>query len=497
MLILNKIAFKYENSPSLIFKDITAQFSKGWTGIVGANGSGKSTLLKLIADHLQPSSGSINRKGIVHYLDQRTDNPPSDFQELLNSYDKRSFVLQDNLKIEQGWFSRWNSLSHGERKRCQIASALFKEPDILLIDEPTNHIDAECRTLLINSLRKFKGIGLVVSHDRELLNDLCTSILSLENGGCTIINGNYDIYEEEMDKQYKHLIRSKEQLSNEIKKIEKEVKTRKRKVSQSDARVSKRNVSSKDHDAKSKIDAARLTGKDAVDGKKYAQLKSRMEGMISKRESLGSTAKRELGINLKGAKHTKSTIIFKKENSIPLGDGRILFHPDLYVKRNDKIGVVGNNGCGKTTLIKQLVKFIESDSSTLAYIPQEISSDQSGELLEEYRNYNHEDKGKIFTIISRLNSDPKRLLDSRLPSPGEVRKLMLANAILKQRSIIIMDEPTNHMDLPSINCVEDTLKEFNGALVLISHDKVFLKNTVDNYWQINRINESKYRLNIK
>ena len=130
MLILNKIAYEYETTPGLIFKDITAQFSKGWTGIVGANGSGKSTLLKLIADQLKPSSGNINRKGIIHYLDQRTDNPPSGFEALLDSYDKRSFVLKDNLKIEEEWLSRWDSLSHGERKRCQIASALFKKPEI-------------------------------------------------------------------------------------------------------------------------------------------------------------------------------------------------------------------------------------------------------------------------------------------------------------------------------------------------------------------------------
>ena len=108
----------------------------------------------------------------------------------------RSFVLKDNLKIEQEWFSRWDSLSYGEPKRCQIAIALFKEPDILLMDEPINHIDAESRALLINSFKQFGGIGLVVSHDYKLLNDLCSSILSLENGKCNIINRNYDIYEE-------------------------------------------------------------------------------------------------------------------------------------------------------------------------------------------------------------------------------------------------------------------------------------------------------------
>lgn len=222
-----------------------------------------------------------------------------------------------------------------------------------------------------------------------------------------------------------------------------------------------------------------------------------MEGMISKRESISSTAKRELGINLESVKHYKQTILFKNEGSIPIGSERILIHPALYVNRDDKIGIIGNNGCGKTTLIRELATLIKDNVSSYAYIPQEISSSQSEDMLRKNINYNHEERGKIFTIISRLNSDPKRLLDSRLPSPGEVRKLILANAILKQRSIIIMDEPTNHMDLPSINCVEDTLKEYNGALLLVSHDKVFLNNTVETYWQINTINEKKHQLYIE
>lgn len=496
MLILNKITFKYEYSPNPLIENINLQFSKGWTGIVGANGSGKSTLLKLISKQFQPSSGTISSKGIIHYLDQRTDDPPLDYEDFLDSYEKESFVIQDSLKIKTEWFENWNALSHGERKRCQIGVALFKNPDILLIDEPTNHIDSDCRELLINSLKRYRGIGLIVSHDRELLNELCTSIFSMDSSGSEIVNGNYDVFEAEMERRYNSRVKAKEELHKEIKKTKKEVLQQKHKADQSDKRVSKKNVSSKDHDAKSKIDAARLTGKDSVDANKYAQLKSKLQNLVSQKESIGSTAKRELGIKLESDKHSKLTIMFMKESSITLGNGKVLLYPDLYIRRTDKIGIVGNNGYGKTTLLNQLVKSMSNVDSTLTYIPQEISADQSAELLCEYKKFNHDEKGKIFTIISRLNSDPKRLLESELPSPGEVRKLMLANAILKQRSLIFMDEPTNHMDLPSIKCVEETLSEFNAALVLISHDKVFLNNIVETFWQINKLNENEYRLNI-
>lgn len=180
MLILNKVSFKYPDSQSHVFIDLSALFSKGWTGVIGANGSGKSTLLKIIANKLHPTNGSVSIKGMVYYLDQRTDHLPLDYETLLNSYDKKSFQLLDSLQIDQSWFSRWESLSHGERKRCQIAVALFHDTDILLVDEPTNHIDSECRLLLLNTLKKFNGIGLIVSHDRDLLNELTTTILSLE-----------------------------------------------------------------------------------------------------------------------------------------------------------------------------------------------------------------------------------------------------------------------------------------------------------------------------
>jgi ATPase subunit of ABC transporter with duplicated ATPase domains len=243
------------------------------------------------------------------------------------------------------------------------------------------------------------------------------------------------------------------------------------------------------------LDAARLTGKDAVDARKYSLLKSRMEKMISKKDALDSTAKRELGIDLEGKKYTKSVIFFTEEGELKLGDGKLLSYPSLQIGREDKIGLVGNNGSGKSSLIRSIVNSGTLDNIKYSYIPQEITADESESLLKDTISLNREDKGKIFTIISRLNSDPRRLLDSQIPSPGEVRKLMLAFAILSKRAIIIMDEPTNHMDLPSIKCVEEALSNYYGSLILVSHDNNFLNNIINIKWSIKSSAHNKFILN--
>jgi macrolide transport system ATP-binding/permease protein len=492
-----KVSFKYPSSVSDIIEDLTIQLSPGFTGLVGSNGSGKTTLLKLAANYLFPTSGKIIYGGNVYYCEQRTDNLPENYKSFISSFEKQTYRLKDILMIEDSWFKRWETLSHGERKRCQIACALFAQPNILLIDEPTNHIDLNTKKVLINALKTFNGIGVIVSHDRQLLDELCTSILSIDDNTPKVIRGNYTTFEKEKLNEYNYRVHRKENINKEIKKLEKEVKSRKQKASNADKKRSKRNISSKDHDAKSKIDAARLTGKDATEGKIYNRLSGRLNKMIEAKDELGSTAKRETGIKIDSTASAKRVLLYKSANSIKLNEKVKLCFPDLYINRLDKIGFIGNNGTGKSTLLKHLVNQLSKMNSSFAYIPQEISAEESAKLLKETFQLKDDAKGKIFTIISRLNSEPKQLFESVIPSPGEVRKLMLAKAILDKQELIIMDEPTNHMDLPSIQCIESALKEFNGALLLVSHDKVFLNNAVDTYWRIESEADETYTLGIQ
>ena len=177
VVAFHDVSFAYKSSLETLFSGLTIHFPEGFTGIVGANGAGKSTLLKLVTGSLEPNSGSIQNVANTIYCEQRTDVPPQSLPEFLDDWDANAFELRRRLQIEPDFNARWNSLSHGERKRSQIAHALWQKPSVLALDEPANHIDASARTLLISSLKEYSGVGLIVSHDRELLDDLCIECL--------------------------------------------------------------------------------------------------------------------------------------------------------------------------------------------------------------------------------------------------------------------------------------------------------------------------------
>ncbi|RPH90151.1 MAG: ABC transporter ATP-binding protein [Calditrichaeota bacterium] len=164
-LSIQNLTFAYPLTTEPLFESVSFQLGPGWTGIVGANGSGKTTLLKLLCGILQPDSGSMTPSLISYYCEQRTETPPQQTSEFITSYDKSGYNIKEQLQIEDNWFDRWESLSHGERKRCQIGTALFLAPDLLALDEPTNHLDSRSRRILVNALGQYRGIGRLVSHD--------------------------------------------------------------------------------------------------------------------------------------------------------------------------------------------------------------------------------------------------------------------------------------------------------------------------------------------
>ena len=144
-----------------LLNGVTAHFPEGaWTGIVGANGAGKTTLLKLAAGVLAPTEGRIRQIGSARYAVQRTDAPPDDWLAFMDSWDPPAMDARALLGVEPEWTDRWDSLSHGERKRAQIAAALWRRPDVLALDEPTNHLDSHAKGVLLTALKSFRGVGL-------------------------------------------------------------------------------------------------------------------------------------------------------------------------------------------------------------------------------------------------------------------------------------------------------------------------------------------------
>ena len=481
-LRFHQVAFGYETALEPLLKDISVHLSTGWTGIVGANGAGKTTFLKLAAGLLSPDAGLVITPERVVYCPQRTDSPPEHFAELLQDSSKKASLIKEKFGVKEDWINRWLTLSHGERKRTQIAAAFWLEPGVLAIDEPTNHVDAEGRDILIQALRTFKGVGLVVSHDRELLDSLCMQCVFMQPPGVVVRPGGYSkgaglAAEEDLVLRRKYEVRKKA-----FKKLRYEAGRRRDLVDP--GKLSKRGIAGRDHDAKAKINGARVAGKDAVGGKLLRQLDGRLSHLRDELESIRVTKQYSLGIWLPGSVSRRDALLDIPPQTVPLGGQKRLTCPRLVLRSTDRLALTGPNGGGKSTLLRHLLPRLNAPSRQITYVPQEIDAQQCRDILTEAQNLPHEQLGHLMTIVSRLGSRPNRLLESTEPSPGEARKLLLAIGMTHKPNVIMMDEPTNHMDLPSIECLEAALADCPCCLLLVSHDRRFLEKLTEQEWRI-------------
>lgn len=495
-LSIQNVSFSYEQSVIPLIENLTCQFESGWTGVIGANGCGKSTLLKLLTGELQPIAGAVNRPSDAVYCEQRTDKMPCGFSRFLGDYSPWTLRLKAQLEIQEEWAARWNTLSHGERKRAQIGVALGREPDVLAIDEPSNHLDREAKAFLIQALRSFRGIGLLVSHDRDLLDALCTHTLYMNPPDIRLCKGNYSITITDIENEQARRAHLAEQGRRRIKKLQREIHNRARKAAEADRKKSKRGISWKDHDARSKKDLAKLTGKDAVEGRALGRLKSQMHRLRDQQDRIGWKKPPPSGIRVESSgRETGSFLFHIRAGRIPVG-GQCLEFPDLCVRPEERVGLTGPNGRGKSTLIRWMIPQLNCDPERRIVIPQEIEAAEAERILSRIMRLSKEQVGRLMALISRLGSDPVRLLNTGLPSPGELRKLMLAESILRNPQLIVMDEPTNHMDLPSIRYVENALDGCACAMILVSHDKRFLERLIQTRWTIRRSGSGIHRLDV-
>jgi macrolide transport system ATP-binding/permease protein len=483
ILSFNSIGFTHSSAAQALFEDLSLELRPGWHGVVGRNGVGKSTLLKLAIGSLEPSAGRIRRPAMALYCEQRTDSRPEGLAQLLSDPDWEAGRLVAALELGEDWDSRWESLSHGERKRAQIGVALWKAPALLALDEPSNHIDEEALALIQEALRAFAGIGLLVSHSRSLLDALCEDCLFLGPGGVRRRPGGVSAGLKEEEREALAASRAYESAKGERDRLEAEARRRRAAAEGSAARLSKRGINAKDHDAKGRIDAARVSAKDAGAGRAYRQARERLERAGEELAELWREEEGSTGISLSGSPLRANAVLRLEAGILEPHGGLSLRHPELVVAPEDRIALTGRNGAGKSSLARALVAHIHSRCDYL-YLAQEIPAEAGRELLAQARALPSRELGAVMSAIARLGSSPRRLLESAEPSPGESRKLALALALSRGLNALVLDEPTNHLDLRSILALEEALGHFRGALLVVSHDADFLRALTSVEWRI-------------
>ena len=484
-LVFSHVSYTYDSQSSPTIDDLSVAFASGWTGVVGPNGVGKSTLLSLATGSLSPGGGSITGPSAGLYCEQRTDTPPDDLGEMLSFPDADAGRLVSILGMDADWPYRWDTLSHGERKRAQIGVALWRQPDLLALDEPTNHLDRESISLLASALERYSGIGLLVSHDRDLLDRLCGNCLFLHPLRPPAMRpGGVSRGLEEQSREDLERARDYESAASALHRVEREQIQRREKASIQNKKRSKRGLRWKDSDAREKIDRARFSGADGQAGRLLSQLDGRAAQARDKVASVDRPIQERTGVTVHGVRSARDALLRRAAGTFDLPDGRAVSHPDLIVSGSDRIAVQGPNGAGKTTLVGLLLREAPAPEDRILVIPQELSAEEGARLHASVRGLPDATLGRVISTVSRLGSDPQAVLDTERPSPGEARKLLLALGLERDPELIVMDEPTNHMDLASIQSLEVALGEFAAAMLLVSHDERFLSALARVSWNI-------------
>lgn len=482
-ITLSDIHYAYPGSSTAVLAGVSAVFPAGWTGVVGDNGCGKSTLARIAAGQLAPDGGAVTPRGVVAaYCEQDASAEPGRLAGFACAWDRRAVRLRADLGIGDDWPWRFATLSGGQQKRLQVAVALWEEPDLLVLDEPTNHVDGPTRQAVARALAGFGGVGLLISHDRALLDELACRCLFFEGGRVVMRPGTYSEGASQAGVERLSAERRRRDAKREVARIRGEAARRRDEAGRADAKRSARGLDPRDHDGRGRIKLAVYTGKDGVAGRLSARMDARLERA---QEALDEArvAKAYAGDIWLDAEPSPRKVLLRVEAGVLGRGGHRLQVPELAVGNIDRIGVVGVNGSGKSTLVERLAGAIPDDLEALL-VPQEVDEAARSRALAALRAAPRTERGRVLSIVAQLNSDPDRLLDGDAVSPGELRKLLLAQGILRRPSLIVMDEPTNHLDLGSVEALERVLAAFPGALVLVSHDERLLEHVTGIRWQL-------------
>ena len=473
VITFKDVSFRYTDK-NLLDKVSFSITDQDKTGLVGLNGTGKSTLIKLIEDEIRPQSGEIIKSGnmIISYLEQEPDIPlntkildyvmkNNDKNHKVNDYEAKSMLTKLKLDPE----ALTNNLSGGQRKRLALAKCLVTYCDFLILDEPTNHLDNDMILYLEKYLQRYNHGLFMVTHDRYFLERVCNNMLELDNGHIYTYKANYSKFlnlkalrlerEEKAEKKLKRL------LKNELDWIHRGV----------EARRTKQKYRIERFNELSKI--------------KFSERKGFEFDSVSK--------------------YLGKTIIEIKNGSKSFGDKVIFKNFNLNVLRTARIGIVGDNGAGKTTLFKIIMQQESLDSGELilgetlriGYFSQHFDAiDENIRVID----YVKEVSSTIETLEGTVTASSlleRFLFDANLQytmvkslSGGQRRRLQLVRVLAANPNVLILDEPTNDLDIETLEVLEDYIDSFMGPVLCVSHDRYFLDKVCDEllYYKNGEIN---------
>jgi len=484
-LIFDQVSFGYADE---ILSHVSFTCSPGWTALVGGNGAGKTTLLGLAAGTLAPVRGTIRRTHLVTVatVAQRVDEPDPAIAELAASYDHAALRWKARLRLGDDDLERWPTLSPGERKRWQLAAALAGEPDLLLVDEPSNHLDAGALALASEVLAGYGGVGLLVSHDRALLDRLATQTLQLEAGCVRAWAGNYTVARTAWEAEQASRRAQREQLAGERRRAERYLAdSRRREASANRATAtSARMRNANDSDAKT-ISANNLANWAAANaGRQVQRAHTRVSAARDAESAITVGRERGAAIAFAGELAARRWVVQLELPELRAGDHVLARDVRIAVGRDERIWLRGDNGAGKTTLLTTVLARCTLPPERVFALPQDLSLDASSELADELRALDRASRGRLGQLVDALGIDPERALASTAPSPGETRKLALALGLVRAPQLIVLDEPTNHLAIDSIERLEAALTDYPGALIVVSHDARFASAVTATSWTL-------------
>lgn len=508
MINVSNVSLRYGGRK--LFEDVNLKFTPGnCYGVIGANGAGKSTFLKILSGEVEPNTGDVSIAPNARMSVLKQDHFEYDEFEVLQTvimgnarlyqimqekdalYAKPDFTDEDGIKASElegefadmnGWeaeseassllqglgigtelhFKNVSELTGAEKVKVLLAQALFGNPGILILDEPTNHLDIKSINWLEEFLINFEGTVIVVSHDRHFLNKVCTNIADVDFGKIKIYVGNYDFW-------YESSQLALQMAKDQNKKKEEKIKELQDFIARFSANASK---------SKQATSRKKLLDKITLDD---------IQPSTRRYPFVGFKPEREVGNDILVIEGLNKAI-----------DGEVVLKDvNLRVNKEDKIALVGSNERAITSLFKILNNEMEADSGdfkwgvtiTTSYFPKDNSeffNDCNLSLVDWLRQYSEEkSESYIRGFLGRmLFSGEEALKEASVLSGGEKVRCMLSRMMLSNANVLMLDQPTNHLDLESITAVNNGLKDFNSVVLFSSHDHEFIQTVANRIIEI-------------